>query len=483
VGRLVTLLMTDIVDSTRSWVLHEQAMSVDLAQHDRVVQEVVEAAGGSVFKHTGDGALAVFDDPAAALRAAGALQREIASMAWRTPDGIRVRAAVNTGTAVERDGDLFGTPVNRVARLLGWCPESGVLVAHATAVLVADAVLDPFKLRRVGKVELRGLPPAEEVYALCGPGVAEIDRLGEAGGGGADMSLPSVDERLIGRQTELDAAREAVMAHPVVSIVGAGGIGKTRLTLAVATGLAGEFDDGAWWVDLSATTSPDAVVPLVLEALGVLQRPAVTPIDAVVGRLTGRSCVLVLDNCEHVVAAVRELVGALRSAAPSVRVLATGREAIGVRGEQVLPLSSLPLEDAVALFVERARAARPDVDLGDEALGVVRDVCARLDGIPLAIELAAAQTRSMSVVELDHRLGDRFRLLRGGRGGSERAASGTARWRLRWRGPTTCSRTTSGRCSTRWRCSPTVACSTASRSSVDSTSTTRWTCSTAWSPA
>ena len=233
------MVMTDIVDSTRRWALHPQEMADDLEAHDDAVRSVVAEFGGSVFKHTGDGAIAVFTDPAAAVMAAVAIHRAMAATAWRCPEPIQLRIAVSTGTVVERDGDFYGTPVNRVARLAGVCPPGAVLVAHATVGLLADASLDSIALRPVGEVDLKGLAHPEPVHAVVGPGLAEVDHVaGEGESAAAPGSLPVVEEPLVGRGEELKAVSAVVLAHPVVSIIGVGGMGKTRLALEAATGLA-----------------------------------------------------------------------------------------------------------------------------------------------------------------------------------------------------------------------------------------------------
>jgi predicted ATPase/class 3 adenylate cyclase len=420
-GAPVSLVMTDIVASTRLWAQFEPEMADDLTAHDRAVREIVARRGGSVFKHTGDGAIAAFADPSAALLAAAEIQQAMGALAWRTPDGLRVRVAVNTGAVVERDGDLFGTPVNRVARLVGLCPPGAVLVANSTMGLVTESSLAPLELRLVGRVALKGLEKPETVHALVGPGLVAVARLaGDLGTASPLGSLPRADLPLVGRGEESKAACAAVLADPIVSIVGVAGMGKTRLALEVATGLAAEFADGAWWCDLSVATSADAVAPVVLDALAARQAAGRSPMESICDGLMGRHALVVLDNCEHVLEIVREVAIAIRAACPTVRVLATGREALGVRGEHVIPLSSLPVDDAVTLFVDRVLDARPDIDLGGDALAAAQEVCVRLDGIPLAVELAAARCRSMSPVEVNERLTDRFRLLRSGRPSVER---------------------------------------------------------------
>lgn len=418
-GALQSLLVTDIVGSTRLWSEHESAMAADLVAHDELVTGAIEAAGGRVFKHTGDGMMATFGSAADSATAAAEIQRRIGAAEWRVPGGIRVRAGLHSGSVHERNGDLFGPPVNRLARLLAKCPPEGVLVSEATASLLADGMPADLGLRELGRVELKDLDRGEAVHCLVGEGLAVLDAAAVTGPvvarGGA---LPAVDAELVGRSAEIAAVLDALDTHAVVTVVGVGGMGKTRLALEVAA--AAEPNDGSWWCDLTAATSPDAVPATVLASLGVAQVAGRTAAESIVDHLAMQRTLVVFDNCEHVVDAARELVSAIRIGAPGSKVLATSREALGLRGEQVLPLSSLPGDDAIGLFCARALEARPDLGLDDETLGAVEEICARLDGIPLAIELAAARCRAMAPAEIAARLDDRFKLLRGGRGGAER---------------------------------------------------------------
>jgi predicted ATPase/class 3 adenylate cyclase len=419
-GSLVSLVMSDIVDSTRRWNAAEGAMAADLELHDRLVREVVEGAGGSVFKHTGDGMIAVFDDPVAAVGAAAAIQRSIGGAQWQHSDGLQVRAAVHSGVVYERDGDMFGTAVNKLARILSACPSGAVLVSNVVAGLLAERAPEGLGLRAVGEVTLAGFAVPEVVHAVTGAGVEAVGSLAAAthparrGG-----ELPPIDDELIGRTDELAAIWDALGRTRLVTLVGVGGMGKTRLALEVAAGGANAFADGMWWVDLSAATSADAVVQVANAAVGARETPGRTPVEAWCDRFANKTAVIVIDNCEHVLVAARELVKSLRTAAPDTRVVATSREALGLRGEHLVAIGSLPAGDGAALFIERALEVRPDLDV-DANRSLTERICTRLDGIPLAIELAAARCRSLTPGEIDELLDDRFRLLRGGRDGAER---------------------------------------------------------------
>ena len=419
-GSLVSLVMTDIVGSTQRWNAAEGAMAADLELHDRVIRDVVDGAGGNVFKHTGDGMIAVFDDPVAAVGAAAAIQRTIGDTVWEHPDGLHVRAAVHTGVVYPRDGDLFGTAVNKVARILSACPPGAVLVSNATAGLLTDRAPEGLTLESIGPLTLSGFTTPEHAHAVVGPGLAAHSPIRESIRSDPPTgTLPTVDDELIGRADELAAIWDAIGQSRLVTLTGVGGMGKTRLALEVAAGATGGFSNGAWWIDLSSATSPEAVVPVAMAAVGAREAPGRSPVEAFSDHFIGMSAVLVIDNCEHVLSAARDLVAAVRSTAPDVRVVCTSREALGIRGEQIVPVGSLPTIDGVDLFIDRALAVRPDLDIETDR-PVIERLCVRLDGIPLAIELAAARCRSITPAEIETRLDDRFRLLRGGRSGAER---------------------------------------------------------------
>jgi predicted ATPase len=417
----MAVVVTDIVDSTGLWARYERDMSADLVVHDALVARVVGVCGGRIFKHTGDGAMAVFGDPVAAVTAGSEIQRSLASTAWQTPGGVRARVGVHVGMVIERDGDLFGTAVNRAARLVGVCPPGAVMVSAVAAGVLADRPLDGLAVVEVGAVQLRGFAQREAVYAAVADHLVPVGRVGDdqVPSGVRLGSLPSIDDVLVGRGDELLSVWEALQHHHVVSIIGVGGMGKTRLALEAAAGVMHRFADGVWWCDLAVATSPDAVAQVVLSAFDVWQSPGQSGVESIVDSLAGRDALVVLDNCEHVLATARDLVRVVRRSCRHVRFLITSREALGVTGEHLIAVSSLPEADALELFLVRAMAARPDLSVGDEG-DVAGRICSRLDGIPLAIELGAARCRSMTLAEIDRLLHDRFRLLRSGRPSVER---------------------------------------------------------------
>jgi predicted ATPase/class 3 adenylate cyclase len=419
---VVSLLVTDIVDSTRLRARYEREMSADLVVHDDAVAKVVDRHGGRIFKRTSDGAMAVFDDPVAGVTAGSEIQRALRSTAWQTEGGLRARVAVHAGTVIERDGEFFGTAVNRAVRLVAVCPPDAVVVSGFTAELEADRRLDGLRLVEVGSVHLRGFAPREVVYAVVADHLVAVGRLGDYTGStrGQLGALPATDEAMVGRGDELVSVWDALQHHTVVSIVGVGGIGKTRLALEAATGVEHRFAEGVWWCDLAAATSPEAVAQVVLSALAAWQSPGRSAVESIIDSLAGRDALVILDNCEHVLATARELVRIIRGSCREVRFLITSREALGLSGEHLIAVSSLREADALELFILRAVAARPDLSVTDDQRVLAARICSRLDGIPLAIELGAARCRSMTAAEIDRLLDDRFRLLRSGRARVER---------------------------------------------------------------
>ena len=378
-------------------------MRAALAAHDEVLRAAIEAHGGFMFKHTGDGVCAAFSSPRSAVDTAVAAQRALQ---------LPVRMGIATGEAELRDADYFGTVLNRAARVMAAGHGGQILVADSTAVLLTG-----IDLLDLGPRRLRDVSAPVGLFQVRAPGLqTEFPSLRGVDSNPGNLR-PAITS-LIGRDAEVSNLQAALRSHRLVTLAGVGGVGKTRLALEVATRLADEFVDGVWVFELAAVADPTAVPDAVAAVLGITQRPGKSVGESVASALEGRSRLLVFDNCEHVVDSVADLVAAILAASATVKVLATSREGIGVADELLWRVPSLDVGAAVELFVERAQSMVSDT-LADEATAV-EDVCRRLDGIPLAIELAASRMASMTAAEVRDRLDDRFKLLVGSRRGLER---------------------------------------------------------------
>lgn len=410
----VTFLFTDIEGSTQLWESAPDAMRSALERHDTLLRGAIDAHEGYVFSTGGDGFAVAFGGVEDAVRAAEAMQEALAGEPWPAGAPLRVRMGIHTGQASERDGDYFGQPVNRTARLMSIAHGGQVVCSQATATLL-DPATTP--LRPLGAHRLRDLAAPETVYQL-GDGTFPPLRSVDA----VPTNLPTVRTDLIGRQDELTDLTGLLQTERLVTLTGTGGVGKTRLALGVAAALATGFADGSWLVELAPVSDPDEVANAVAAAM----RAPTTGTDALVSYLAERRMLLVLDNCEHVLDAAADLADAILAAAPEVTLIATSREPLGLDGEQIRRVQSLglPAADAalsaaseapsVRLFAERAGAVRHGFRIDPDNLAAVVEICRHLDGIPLAIELAAARVRAMAPAEIARRLDERFRLLAGG---------------------------------------------------------------------
>ncbi len=407
---VVTFLFTDVEGSTRRWEADAETMRASLAAHDAVLRAAIEAHAGWLFKHTGDGVCAAFTSPRSAVDAAVAAQRALE---------LPVRMGIATGEAELREGDYFGTVLNRAARVMAAGHGGQILLADSTAGLLTGV-----DLLDLGPRRLRDLPTPVEVFQVRAAGLrTDFPALRALDAGPGNLRTPTTS--FIGREYEVAELQALLKAHRLVTLTGVGGVGKTRLALEVAKRLADESPDGVWLFELGSVTDPAAVPDAVAAVLGIAQQPGETVTESVAAALEGRVQLLVLDNCEHVLGAAADLVEAILAQSATVRVLATSREGLGVLDEQLWPVASLDVargidSSAAALFLERARSVVPDlsVDQADET--AVVEICCRLDGIPLAIELAASRMSSMTAGEVRDRLDNRFRLLVGSRRGLER---------------------------------------------------------------
>jgi predicted ATPase/class 3 adenylate cyclase len=414
----VTFLFTDLEGSTRLWEQHPEAMRAALARHDDILRRAVEKRGGVVVKTTGDGMHAAFATAPDAIGAATDAQRELAREAWTLPDPLNVRMGLHTGIAEARDGDYYGTSVNRAARVAAAAHGGQIVASAATADLVRDELTTDVGLLDLGEHRLRDLGRPEHLYQLVVSGLdptfpplRSIDVL--------PTNLPVQLTSFVGRGAELESVLELSESHRIVTLTGVGGVGKTRLAFQVAAESLERFRDGAWIAELSSVDAA-RVVAVIAAALDVEVRSGRTLETSLIDQLRSRSLLLVLDNCEHLISEVRRVVELILREAPGVSLLITSREGLRVPGEQLFSVPSLNGDAAMELFLERAATVDSTLQLSEDDRAAVAGVCGRLDGIPLAIELAAARVSMFSVQELAHRLDQRFRLLTGGRGAVER---------------------------------------------------------------
>jgi predicted ATPase/class 3 adenylate cyclase/Tfp pilus assembly protein PilF len=425
----VAFLFTDLEGSTGLWERYPEAMSEALASHDEILQAVIGANNGSVVKTTGDGVHAVFSTATDALEAALEAQRALLLEGWAEIGPLRVRMALHTGTATEeRGGDYYGPPVNRAARLLSAAHGGQVLLSLATRELVRDQLPPDVELQNLGEHSLKDLFRPEGVFQLMASGLpSEFPPLRTLRA--KPNNLPLQSTPLVGREREVEEMAERLRDERVrlLTLTGAGGTGKTRLALQAAADLLEEFEDGAFFVSLATITDPELVPSAIAGPLGVKESPEQPLVETLKNHLREKHLLLLLDNFEQVLNGA-SFVGELVASCPKVKVLATSRIPLRLYGEQEYPVPPLALPDprvlpplkaltqyeAVRLFVERARAVKPDFSVTNESAPAVAEICARLDGLPLAIELAAARIRILAPQKLLGRLSNRLRLLKGG---------------------------------------------------------------------
>ena len=423
----VTFLFSDVEGSTERWERDRAAMATAVARHDAIVRDALERHGAYVFKTVGDAFYAAFALPEEAIAAALEAQRKLAGEDFSGVGGIRVRMALHTGSASERDGDYFGPAVNRVARLLAIGHGGQVLVSGTATDLLQGTMPAQSSLRDLGTHRLKDLAQPEQVYQLVAadlpqefPALRSLDQL--------PNNLPPQLTSFVGRDNEVAEIVELLGHHRFVTLVGTGGAGKTRCAIQVGGDLLDGAGDGVWLVELAPITDPSLVASAVAQALNVQGEANRPVLDTVLTFLKRKNLLLIFDNCEHVIDEARNVIDAILLGCTDVRVLATSREGLNIAGERVYRMPSLPVPaasdnvragaeleyGAIALFVDRAIASDGRFAFSDENAPHVAEICRRLDGIPLAIELAAARVKVLSPQQLAQKLDERFRLLTGG---------------------------------------------------------------------
>jgi len=426
----VTFLFTDIEGSTKLWQQNPDAMKIALERHHALLQHAIEANRGYVFQIVGDGFCAAFQTASDGVAAALAAQRAIVGESWNEVGPIRVRMALHTGPADTHAGEyksgeyVSGLTLSRTARLLSAAHGSQILVSQVTEELVRDQLPPRVELRDLGNRRLKGFARSEQVFLLAAPDLASNLPATSA----LDVipnNLPVQLTKFVGREREMFILKGLLGTTRLLTVTGTGGSGKTRLVLEVAACLASGFDDGIWLIELAGLVDPALVPQAAAAVLKVREEPGRTLIEAIVDCIRTKRMLLVFDNCEHLIPACAALIDSLLRSLPNLTVLATSREALGMAGETtwVVPSLSVPerrrqpraaevlRHDAVRLFVERAAAVVPGFTVTDANAATVATVCRRLDGIPLAIELAAARLNSLTIEQIAARLDERLRLL------------------------------------------------------------------------
>ncbi len=414
----VTFLFTDVEGSTRLWQEHPEAMAVALARHDEIMRAAITAHQGYVFSTAGDAFAAAFARPGDAIDASVEVQQGLAAEAWPADVPIVVRMGIHTGEAVERGGDYFGPTLNLGARIMSAGHGGQVLMSATTAGLVAPS---KHLLTDLGEHDLRDIDGTQRVFQVLGeavradfPPIRSLNR--------TRHRLPSQRSSFVGREVEVAKTRSLLRTSRLVTLTGSGGCGKTRVAIEAAAAEVDTFRDGVFFVDLARTGDGSGVAESFTLALDFAPNGERSLPAQVIDRIATKSVLLVVDNCEHVLDDVAELLDVLLAACPNTRVLATSREAIELDGEQTFRLPSLDVDTgttddarppSVRLFLERAAENGAELDPSEDA--VIAEICRRLDGLPLAIELAAARTGVLSPSQILERLDDRFTLLTGGR--------------------------------------------------------------------
>jgi predicted ATPase/class 3 adenylate cyclase len=424
-----TFLFTDIQGSTALLKrLGESLYAQLLADHHSLIRSGLAAHDGTEVDTEGDAFFAVFSSPRGCVAAVLEMQQGLAAHAWPGGEQVRVRMGVHTGEASRTATGLVGLDVHRAARVAAVGYGGQVLLSETAATLVRDSLPSGASLADLGVHRLKDLGRPERIFQLQAASLQPVfPPLRSLGNPALPNNLPAQLSAFVGRDRELAAVRALVESSRLVTLTGAGGCGKTRLGLQAAAGLLDGSGDGVWLVELAAVTDDEAVASAICQALGVTAQPGRPALEALLDALAVQDVLIVLDNCEHLIGGCAKTAEAIVTRCPRVHLLATSREPLGIGGETIYRVPSLSLpgpgdgdaaaaesSDAVALFLERARAQGASLPADEQTAPLVVSICRRLDGLPLAIELAAARLRSLSLADLAGRLDQRFRLLTGG---------------------------------------------------------------------
>lgn len=425
----VTFLFTDIEDSTPLWEKHPEAMKSALAKHDSVLKEAVESNHGQIFKTTGDGVHAVFTTAIDAINAAVESQRRLNSLIlddvgsirgadeqrhYSTTDAhLKSRMGLHTGEAELRDGDYYGQTLNRVARIMSAGHGGQILASEVVAQVAREHLPVDISFIDLGEHYLKGIVQTEKIYQVAAADLQkEFPPLNSIPV--ATTNLPQQLTTFIGRERELKEASEKLASAKLLTLIGPGGTGKTRLSIQVGVEQLANFKNGVWLVELAPISDPAFIIPTIASVFEVREVPNIPLVQLVIEYLRAKELLLILDNCEHLVESSAQVVDQLLHECAQLKIIASSREALGVDGETIYRVPSLKDDEATRLFVDRATKAEPRFHLTDENASSITQICSRLDGIPLAIELAAARVKLLTPEQIAARLDDRFKLLTGG---------------------------------------------------------------------
>ncbi|HEX9839655.1 MAG TPA: adenylate/guanylate cyclase domain-containing protein, partial [Anaerolineales bacterium] len=411
----VTFLFTDIEGSTQLWEKYPESMPVVLAKHDSILKEAIESNHGRIIKTTGDGAHAVFEKAIEAVNATLAAQHTLQTAKISENSGVllRVRMGLHTGEAELREGDYYGQTLNRTARIMSLAYGGQILLSGITAEVVRDHLPANTFLLDLGEHRLRDLIRPERIFQLNAPSLPKdfpplksFDTF--------PNNLPIQLTSFIGREKEITEIKSLLHSARLITLTGSGGTGKTRLSQEVSAQELTNFQHGVWLIELASLGDPSQIIPTMAQVFGLQELPFNSLTNLVIDYLRDKKLLLILDNCEHLIGACARLADELLHQCAGLNILASSREALGIAGEVSYHVPSLANSESTKLFVDRARAVNPNFKLTDGNASSIAQICSRLDGIPLAIELAAARVKLLSPEQIAARLDDRFRLLVGG---------------------------------------------------------------------